>query len=79
MKKAIIFSMVLTAFAVVSCKKDYICGCTTTTTSGSGTVTGSGDTTFTDITKSDAETKCNSFESSGSFGGYSWDTDCELK
>lgn len=79
MKKIIIFSVVIAGLAMASCKKDYLCACNSTTTSSSGTVTGSTDTTFTNASKSEAETKCNSLESNGNFGGFSWETTCELK
>lgn len=79
MKKIVLFSVIISGLALISCKKDHLCACTTTTTASGNTSTVSYDTTLTDLSQSDAETRCNSLESSGSFGGYSWDTNCELK
>lgn len=78
-KKLMIFgAFALLSALVVSCKKDRTCSCTTVTT-GTINATVTGDTTFVDVSKKDAESKCSSLESSGSVMGQTWDTTCELK
>ncbi|MBK7130566.1 MAG: hypothetical protein IPM74_11865 [Crocinitomicaceae bacterium] len=72
--KKVALALVVVASAVVftSCKKDYVCTC-------SGTVLGipysGADTTLADMTKKDAESKCDSFE----FSIGSDSQTCELK
>ena len=78
MKKLLILSVVAVGFAITACKKDRTCTCTTTT-SGTFNFTVSGDTVFKDMSKSDAEAACDGLESSGSSGGESYETTCELK
>lgn len=73
MKKIFVLVGVFGAFSVLTaCKKDYVCSC-------EGTLLGipfSGvDTTYTDMTKKDAESECN--KSDASFGSDY--VDCELK
>ncbi len=80
MKKGLLFlgSALVISLSLMSCKKDWVCSCTTTTT---GMVNGTftEDSTLVDLKKNDAETKCSSFESSGSVFGNTWDTNCALK
>ena len=79
MKKVLLFSLVLIATATISaCKKDRICTCTSVVT-GSFNFTASADTTFVNVNKGDAETKCSALESSVSADGESITTTCELK
>ena len=67
MKKILIFSLVVGAIALTACKKDHTCSCTVL----GFTV----DTTFTDMSKSDAKTACDEQNSVvGILGGS-----CELK
>lgn len=73
MKKMILAVAVIGGITMLaSCKKDYVCSC-------SGTVFGvsysGADTTLTDMTKKDAETKCSSFD----FSVGSDSQTCELK
>jgi len=57
MKKLFIVAAVFCGFAVLaSCKKDYSCEC-----NGVG-VTFTYDTLFTDVSKKDAEAKCNDLD-----------------
>ncbi|MBI3134696.1 MAG: hypothetical protein HYZ14_08500 [Bacteroidetes bacterium] len=74
MKKMILAVAILGGVAALtSCKKDYVCTC-------SGTVLGvsysGADTTLADMTKKDAEAKCDTWD-------FSYGTDnnqsCELK
>lgn len=74
--------MIFSAFALltaltVSCKKDRTCTCSSTY---SGIITGTftADTTFMDVSKKDADSKCSSLQSSGSVLGQTWETTCEL-
>ncbi|MBL7683390.1 MAG: hypothetical protein JNK00_08505 [Flavipsychrobacter sp.] len=81
MKKIALF--MVAAVAIASCKKDYVCKCTSSATiPGFGTT----DSSFTvDINKSkkkDAESKCKANEnsSSGSYMGFtfSYTTKCSI-
>jgi len=79
MKKVFIAIVALFALSVASCKKDYVCECTKTRTSGSTTLTtADGDYTFKD-SRTRAESRCNDQESTGSdaFGDYT--RDCQIK
>lgn len=80
MKKGFLFlgSALVISLSLMSCKKDWVCSCTTTTT-GAINGTFNADTTLVDLKKNDAESKCSSFESSGSVMGYTWDSNCALK
>ncbi|MFM7473724.1 MAG: hypothetical protein ACKO00_07385 [Crocinitomicaceae bacterium] len=69
MKKLMILCAVLLALA--SCKKDWTCKCTSTTSQG----TYSNSTTLSDLTKSDAKTECNS----GDISAGVVTVDCELQ
>ncbi|MGV6860434.1 MAG: hypothetical protein ACWA41_01615 [Putridiphycobacter sp.] len=78
MKKTFLIVAALGLFVATSCKKDRTCSCTTTwsgSTSGSLTA----DTLLTDMTKKDAQAKCDSYDASVSFGGDTYTTECELK
>lgn len=79
MKKVLLFSLALIAVAAISsCKKDRLCVCTTEV-SGSFNFSGTADTTFANVSKGDAETKCDGLNSSYSSGDESAVTTCELK
>lgn len=78
MKKIVILSVII-ATAFVSCKKDYLCSCSVSTTSPSGNTSDISDTTFANASKSEAKSKCNSLDSAGSNGGFTWNTECEIK
>ena len=79
MKKGLMIFAALAFLAVVSCSKDRTCSCTTTTSFGGATSTVTADTTLANMSKGDAKTTCESFESSGDIFGTTWDTQCELK
>lgn len=59
--------------AMTSCKKDWVCSCDGAF--GGVSYTGA-DTTFTDMKKDEAETKCNSYDYSFGTDNYQ---DCELQ
>jgi hypothetical protein len=64
MKKSILFGLVLIAAATISsCKKDRVCSCEVTTT-GLLNLSINVDTTFVDISKADAESKCTGLNAS---------------
>jgi hypothetical protein len=80
MKKLMILGVVaagLVTFA--SCKKDRVCTCTATSTGSGADFSVSGDTTYVDISKKDAESKCDSNEGTVTFGEATISTTCELK
>lgn len=53
MKKVLMIAIVGGAFALTSCKKDYVCSCT-----ASGVTL---DVTYQDVKKKDAQEACGSF------------------
>lgn len=73
-------AVVLFMTTMVSCKKDYVCKCSKTYTSGSGGTNTDNHSqyTFKDNRKR-AEDRCNEQESTGSdlFGNYS--IDCQIQ
>ena len=81
MKKTILLAGVLLALgtSMVSCKKDYVCKCSKTYTSGSGSTTlDYSNYTYKD-TRKRAEDRCNANTDSGSdfFGNYS--INCQIQ
>ena len=81
MKKIMLSAVTLIALStsITSCKKDYICACSKTYTSGSGSTTNDySKYTYTD-TRTNAESRCNANNASGSdfFGNYS--INCQIK
>jgi hypothetical protein len=69
----------LTSVSMISCKKDYICKCSKTYTSGTGTNTNDySQYTYTENRKR-AEDRCNDNVKSGSdlFGNYS--INCQIQ
>ena len=79
MKKSIIAIMALFTISLASCKKDYVCQCSITRTSGGNTLTTEDDKyTFKD-SRVDAEKRCSDEEGAGSdaFGEYT--RNCEIK
>lgn len=82
MKKVILFSAVVSAFSFASCKKDRVCTCTTTYTSGGQTTTGDPDiVTYNKAKKGAAMSHCLSATSSGDNFGvpYTATRTCSLK
>lgn len=63
MKKILLIAACLGLVTLTSCKKDRLCKCTVTYTSPSGNTTTDLDqnTTYTDIKKSDAKTRCQNY------------------
>ncbi len=81
MTKSILLVTFLLALgtSITSCKKDYVCKCSKTYTSGSGTTTHDySQYTFKD-TRAKAETRCNEKADTGSdfFGSYS--INCQIQ
>jgi hypothetical protein len=81
MKKTILLAVVLLAAgtSMTSCKKDYVCKCSKTYTSGSGSATGDySQYTYKD-TRKRAEDRCNDNTDSGTdfFGDYS--INCQIQ
>ncbi|MCH2235198.1 MAG: hypothetical protein MK078_13190 [Crocinitomicaceae bacterium] len=72
MKKFFIFAVVVGGLAFTACKKDHECHCDVTVLG----VSTHFDTTFTDMSKSDAETACTGLNvDAGALGS----TSCELE
>jgi len=63
MKKILLLPIAFLALGLFSCKKDRDCKCTVTHTSSSGNVTTDIDqvTTYTDIRKSGAKSRCQNY------------------
>ena len=79
MKKIVITVIALFTLSLTSCKKDYVCECSKTRTSGGSTLTTEdGKYTFND-TRTRAESRCNEQEATGDdvFGNYT--RDCQIK
>lgn len=81
MKKTILLAGVLIALgtSMVSCKKDYVCQCSKTYTSGSGTSTRDYSKYTYKDTRKRAEDRCNANTASGTdfFGNYS--INCQIQ
>lgn len=67
--KLLFIGLLLGAASLTSCKKDWNCDCEY---SQDG-VTLEGSAEFKDVSKKDAEEACDSFESTSSMAGQSWD------
>lgn len=65
-------------FAATSCKKDRVCSCDVKTT-GLLTFNVTVDTTFIDVSKDEAGTKCTALNSSYADGINTVTSTCELK
>jgi hypothetical protein len=79
MKTSIIAIVALFTLSLASCKKDYVCECSKTRTSGSSTLTTEDNKyTFKD-TRTRAESRCNEEEGSGSDGFGEYTRDCQIK
>ena len=79
MKRAILALTVISAFTLVSCKKEYTCTCKKiyTDSGGNSTTVSDGTYTFKD-SQPRAETKCNDLESSGSDIGGEYTRECAI-
>jgi hypothetical protein len=76
MKKTILFLSVVFAVATTSCKKDYVCSCTVTSTDPTSTAFTYEDT-YKEVRKSDAANKCVKLTQTA--GGFTETQDCKLK
>jgi hypothetical protein len=74
MKKVLLVAAVA-AFAMTSCKKEYTCECTTTSSSGST----SSSVKLDKMKKKDAEKKCDEGDGSISFFGETITSECKIK
>lgn len=81
MKKTLSVAALFIVFAtsLASCKKDYVCNCSKTYTSGSTTVTSDYSSYTYKDTRSRAEDRCNANTTSGKdlLGNYS--INCQIK
>jgi hypothetical protein len=79
MKKIIIAAGILLSMNFIACKKDYVCECSKTRTSGGTTVTTTdGEYTFKD-TKSGATSRCNQQEGAGTDALGAYTRNCEIQ
>ncbi|MEO8759724.1 MAG: hypothetical protein ABI388_01820 [Bacteroidia bacterium] len=79
MKKLMIAAGLLLSIGFASCKKNYVCECSKTRTSGGTTVTTvDQDYTF-DDTKAGATSRCNSQQGAGSDGFGAYTRNCDIK
>ena len=79
MKRAMVALVVLSAFTLASCKKDYVCTCRKIRTDSDGNTTTDSDGSYTfKDSRPRAETRCNDQEGSGSdiFGDYT--RECQI-
>ncbi|MGZ3885105.1 MAG: hypothetical protein ACXVPQ_07675 [Bacteroidia bacterium] len=80
MKKSIaLLALVVAGLAVTGCKKNYVCQCSKTYTSGNGSTTENYSSYTYKDTKPTAVSRCNGNETTGSdiFGNYS--INCDIK
>ncbi len=78
MKKITLLTVVLAGLAFASCKKDYTCKCTTTTTTSGVSVVTTASAATGKMTKKDAEAKCNEGDASATVLGSSVVTACDI-
>ncbi len=74
MKKIILLAAVIT-LSLSSCKKDYVCECTTT--SPAGVTTSTEDTEKMKL--ADAKSKCDKGDDSDTVFGVTTETECSIK
>jgi hypothetical protein len=80
MKKSILSVLaIVSVLSFSSCKKDYVCKCSKTYTSGSGSYTQNYSTYTYRDTRTDAESRCNANRDSGTdlYGDYS--VNCQIQ
>lgn len=79
MKKILIIASVA-GLAMVSCKKDYVCECTTTSTAP-GSTSYTDKSTMVGVSKKTAKANCFKYSSEETSGGVTYvnTTDCKLK
>jgi hypothetical protein len=75
MKKITILSVAFLALSLVSCKKDYTCTCTNTSTVAGSTTTTS-EITYVDAKKADAKRAC--VKTTRTTGSATYTEDCKL-
>ncbi len=78
MKKLLILTGTLAILSLASCKKDYVCECTTTS---NGQTSAPDQTTLVGVSKGTARANCLSTESSYVIAGttYKYTNNCNLK
>ncbi|MCU0359657.1 MAG: hypothetical protein MUF75_02890 [Bacteroidia bacterium] len=76
MKKILLSLIVVSAFAATSCKKDYVCTCTDSSTQP-GYQTTTYDVTIKEARKMDAANAC--VKRTTTIGGFTYTDDCKLK
>ena len=81
MKKTILLAGLLFTIgtSMVSCKKDYVCKCSKTYTTGTGSSTSDfSDYTYKD-SRTNAESRCNANEKTGSDIGGDYSINCQIQ
>ena len=79
MKRAFFALVVLSGFALASCKKDYTCECRKIYTDDNGNVVSSSDGSYTfKDSRARAEDRCNDLETSGSDLGGVYTRECDI-
>jgi len=80
MKKSIFALVILSGFALASCKKDYTCACSKVYTDSNGNRNSStdGNYTFKD-SRIRAEDRCNDLETTGTDLGGDYTRECDIK
>ena len=76
MRKISLLLIVFFAISMASCKKDYICDCTTSINAGT---TGNSTSNTGKMKKSAAETKCNEGDNTTTVSGVTTKTECSLR
>lgn len=80
MKKIFLGLTVIAAMSLASCKKDYVCSCTSTSTAPGSTSTTS-EFTVVKAKKGDVKKRCVKTTSDNTYGGvtYTNTNDCKIK
>jgi hypothetical protein len=77
--KFMLAGIVTATLLTTGCKKDYICNCSKTYTSGSGTSTQNYSTYTYKDTESTATSRCDANEKTGSDLGGDYSINCEIQ
>ena len=80
MKKTILLFVAIAGLAMTSCKKDYTCECTTSSTVP-GYTSSTMKATIKDVSKKTAKDVCNKTTSESTYSGVTYVTtqDCQIK
>lgn len=78
MKKILLVAAVA-GLAFASCKKDYTCECTTTSTAGGVSTSATVEAKTGKMKKADAEKKCDEGDFTASSGSSSTSIECKIK